>query len=157
LAAEAISGYKETYNNNYLDKDFFYLADAYIDADAFNSLFGSSVLEMVKFYMEVYIKFFKSQEFDHMINTEGIRKVPIQQRSWSHYIEGAMTLMNKYPDVREFALKQVDQRTGNFLEAHDLETYIAENKREWIDMHTMLAGKPIPEEACLPYVFEKLL
>jgi hypothetical protein len=157
LAAEAISGYRETYNNNYLDKDFFYLADAYIDADAFNSLFGSSVLEMVKFYMEVYIKFFNSQEFDHMINTEGIRKVPIQQRSWSHYIEAATTLMNKYPDVRAFAQKQVDQRTINFLEAHDLETYIAENKREWIDMHTMLAGKPIPEEECMPYVFEKLL
>jgi hypothetical protein len=157
FAAEALSGYHETYNTNYLDKDFFYLADAYIDGNAFNSLFGSSVLEMVKFYMEVYIKFFNSQEFDNMINTAGISKVPIQQRNWSHYIDGAMALMEKYPDVREFAQKQVDQRTSNFLEAHDLETYIAENKREWIDMHAMLAGNPVPEEACLPYVFEKLL
>ena len=48
-----ICDYNEMYNNNYMDKDFMYLADAYIDDDAFNSLFGSSVLEMAKFYMDV--------------------------------------------------------------------------------------------------------
>lgn len=156
-AAQTLSGYSETYNTNYLDKNFFYLADAYIDGDAFNSLFGSSVLEMVKFYMEIYIKFFNNPEFDNMINIEGIRKVPIHDRNWSHYIEGAMTLMNQYADVREIAHKQVAQRTDNFLETHDLPTYIAENKREWIDTHALLAGKPIAEGDCLPYVFEKLL
>ncbi|MGW8186177.1 MAG: FAD-dependent oxidoreductase, partial [Desulfobacterales bacterium] len=49
-AVEALSGHREMYNNNYLSKDFMYLADAYIDSDAFNSFFGSSVLEMAKFY-----------------------------------------------------------------------------------------------------------
>ena len=54
-SARRLSGYHEPYNNNYLAKDFMYLADAYIDSNAFNSLFGSSVLEMVKFYIEVFI------------------------------------------------------------------------------------------------------
>jgi hypothetical protein len=38
-----------------------------------------------------------------------------------------------------------------------METYIAANKREWRDTHSMLAGKPMREEECMPYVFEKLL
>jgi cation diffusion facilitator CzcD-associated flavoprotein CzcO len=155
--AKALSDCHETYNNNYLAKDFLYLADAYIDSDAFNSLFGSSVVEMVKFYMEVFIMFFNKPEYEHMMNTEGIEKIPIEDRKWSHYIKGAMTLIRNYPDIREIAGRQVAHRTKNFLEAHDLENYIAENKREWIDTHSMLAGKPMKEEDCLPYVFEKLL
>ena len=134
-----------------------YLADAYIDDDAFNSFFGSSVLEMDKFYLEVYLRFFDSPEFDTMIRTPGIEQIAIEERSWSHYIAGSNALINAYPEIRRFARQQVDQRTKNFLEAHDLETYIAENKREWIEMHASLAGRPMREEACLPYVFEKLL
>ena len=154
--ARALSGYHEIYNNNYLSKDFAYLADAYIDSDAFNSLFGSSVVEMVKFYIEVFILFFNNPEYGQMMNTEGIEKIPIEDRKWSHYIEGAMALIRNYPSIREIARKQVTQRTQNFLEAHDLENYIAENKREWIDIHSMLAGRPMTEEDCLPYIFEKL-
>jgi cation diffusion facilitator CzcD-associated flavoprotein CzcO len=154
--AKALSGHPEIYNNNYLAKDFIYLADAYIDGDAFNSLFGSSVLEMVKFYLEMFIMFFNNPEYDNMINTEGIEKIPIEDRKWSHYIEGAMALIRNYPRIHDIASKQVTQRTKNFLEAHDLENYIAENKREWIDTHSMLAGKPMTAEDCLPYVFEKL-
>jgi hypothetical protein len=45
-AAKAICGYTEMTNTNYVDQDFMYLADAYIDDDAFNSFFGSSVLEI---------------------------------------------------------------------------------------------------------------
>jgi hypothetical protein len=154
--AKALSGYHEMYNNNYLSKDFVYLADAYIDSDAFNSLFGSSVVEMVKFYIEVFIMFFNNPEYGQMMRTEGIEKIPIEHRKWSHYIEGAMALIRNYPSICEIARKQITQRTKNFLEAHDLENYIAENKREWIDMHSMLAGRPMKEEDCLPYVFEKL-
>jgi hypothetical protein len=156
-AAHALSGFAEIYNNNYLAKDFMYLADAYIDDDAFNSLFGSSVLEMVKFYLEVFIMFFDTPEYDAMIKTEGIEKIPIGERKWSHYIASAMALIRKYSNIGEIARRQVAQRTKNFLEAHDLETYIAANKREWIDTHAMLAGKPMTEKSCLPYVFEKLL
>lgn len=155
--ARELSGCREIYNNNYLAKNFVYLADAYIDDDAFNSLFGSSVLEMVKFYIEVFILFFDNPEYDTMMATPGIEKIPIEDRKWSHYIKSAMALIRNYPAIREIAAKQVAHRTRNFLEAHDLEAYIAENKRDWIESHSMLAGKPMTEEECLPYVFEKLL
>ena len=65
--AKELSGCREICTNNYLGKDFMYLADAYIDNDAFNSLFGSSVLEMVKFYIEVFIMFFNQPEYDEMM------------------------------------------------------------------------------------------
>ncbi len=156
-AAKALSGYNEIYNNNYVDKDFIYLADAYIDSDAFNSLFGSSVLEMVKFYMQVFIKFFDNPDYETMISTPGIEKLPIEDRQWSHYIQGATALIQGYPVIYEFARRHVDQRTKNFLEIHDLQAYIAENKREWIATHELLAGKPMKEEDCLPYIFEKLV
>jgi hypothetical protein len=153
---ETLSGYSEMYNNNYVDKDFMYLADAYIDADAFNSLFGSSVLEMVKFYMEVYVTYFNNPEFDSMIQTDGIEKVPIEQRKWSHYIKGAMALIKNDKRIHDLAWKQVDQRTDNFLQAHSQQIYVEQNKREWHEMHEMLAGRPMKVEECLPYVFEKL-
>ncbi len=156
-AAKAICGYSEMYNTNYVDKDFMYLADAYIDDDAFNSFFGSSVIEMVKFYMEVYVKYFDNPEYEKMTGMDGIEKITIEERKWSHYIKGAAALVLNDPELNQTARKQVAQRTINFLESHDLETYIAENKREWIDTHSMLAGKPMKEEDCLPFVFEKLL
>lgn len=154
---QSLCGYSETYNTNYLDKDFMYLADAYIDDDAFNSFFGSSVLEMAKFYLDVYLRFFDSPEFDTMIQSRGVYKLPVEERAWSHYIAGAEALIDAYPEIRRAAWQQVEQRTRNFLEAHDLPTYIAENRREWFDTHAALAGRPMGEEECLPYVFEKLL
>ena len=156
-AAKALSGYEFTTNVNYLDKDFMYLADAYIDDDAFNSFFGSSVLEMVKFYMEVYVRCFDNPRYDALIDIPGVTRVPIEDRRWSHYINGAAALIQHHPELHDVAKRQVDQRTENFLEKHDLQTYIAENKREWIDMHAMLAGKPMDEADCMPYVFDKLL
>jgi cation diffusion facilitator CzcD-associated flavoprotein CzcO len=151
------SSHSEMYNNNYVDQDFMYLADAYIDDDAFNSLFGSSVLEMVKFYVEVYLKLFDSPEYDTMMAMDGIEKISVHDRKWSHYIRAAMALIRDYPVFREIAKEQVDRRTDRFLTTHDLETYIAQNKREWIDMHGQLAGSPMTEEECLPYIFDRLL
>jgi hypothetical protein len=152
-----ICNYKEMYNNNYVDKDFMYLADAYIDDDAFNSLFGSSVLEMTKFYLDVYIYFFGRKDYFSMIRSDGIETISIEDRKWSHYISAAATLMKHYPDIYNAARKQVSERTRNFLEAHDLETYIHANKREWVDTHSLLAGRPMSAEACLPYIFQKLI
>ena len=91
-----------------------------------------------------------------MMRLEAIQKRPIAGRKWSHYIQGAMALIHHYPRIRDIAWQQVQRRTANFLEVHDLETYIAQNKREWIDMHTLLAGRPMKAEDCLPYVFERL-
>ena len=152
-----ICDYEKMYNNNYLDKDLMYLADAYIDDDVFNSLFGSSVLEMAKFYMDVYVYFFNNDKYFSMIESDGIETISIMDRKWSHYIAGAATLMKHYPDLSEAAANQVSERTRNFIEAHDLETYILANKREWIDTHSLLAGKPMKAEECLPYLFQKLI
>ena len=151
-----LCNYREMYNNNYLDKDLIYLADAYIDDDAFNSFFGSSVIEMVKFYMEVYVFFFNRPEFDAMIQSAGIEKMSIEDRRWSHYITAAASLIKNYPNISEIANKQVKQRTKNFLESHDIKTYLSQNKREWIATHSLLAGRPMKEDECLPFVFEKL-
>ena len=155
--AESLSGYRKMYNNNYVDKDFMYLADAYIDADAFNSLFGSSVLEMVKFYMEVFILYFNSPEFETMMKFDQIERLPIEERNWSHYIKGAMALIKNDSRIHDIAWRKINRRTENFLQAHDLTTYIEQNKREWLDMHAMLAGRPVKEEECLPYVFDNLV
>jgi hypothetical protein len=156
-AAIALSGSTMMHNNNYLDRDFMYLADGYIDDNAHNSFFGSSVLEMVKFYVEVYLEFFGHPSFERMLSAEGIEKIPIAERKWSHYITGAKALMRAYPRIFELARDQVQRRTANILETHDLPAYIAENKREWLDTHRLLAGKPMAESEYLPFVFEKLL
>lgn len=156
-AIPELCGYTETYNTNYLDKDLMYLADAYIDDDAFNSFFGSSVLEMVRFYVEVYLELFGKPDYEAVCGWEGIVKVPVEDRRWSHYIDAAMCLIRKEPRFRALADRQVAERTRNFLEAHDLATYVRENQREWIDLHSLLAGRPMKEEECLPYVFTKLV
>lgn len=156
-AVKKLCGYREMFNNNYIDKDMMYLADAYIDDDVFNSFFGSSVLEMTKFYMDVYLHFFNSPEFETMINSDGIEKLSIEERSWSHYIAGSEALMKNYPQFYEAAKRQISQRTANFHESHDLETYIAQNRREWFETHTLLNGGELPEADCLPYVFDKLI
>jgi hypothetical protein len=134
-----------------------YLSDDYIEDDAFNSFFGSSVLEMAKFFMDVYIRFFDNDDYFTMIKSDGIEAISIEDRKWSHYITGAAALINKYPDIYDKARKQVNQRTKNFIEAHDLQTYISANRREWVDIHSLLAGKPMKSEDCLPYVFQKLI
>jgi cation diffusion facilitator CzcD-associated flavoprotein CzcO len=152
-----LTGYDKMYNNNYIDKDFMYLADAYIDDDAFNSLFGSSVLEMVKFYLDVYLHFFDKDAYYSMIESEGVEKISIKDRKWSHYIAGASSLMKGFPQLYDTARSQVSRRTSNFMEAHDLENYIIANEREWVDTHSLLAGKPMKKEACLPYAFQKLV
>ena len=157
VTVKEICDYRYMYNNNYVDKDLMYLADAYLDDDVFNSFFGSSVLEMAKFFMAVYVRFFDSPEYDAMMQSPGIEKIPIEDRRWSHYIAGAGVLIRTYPPIYEMAKNQVAQRTKNFMEVHDLETFILENKREWIDTHSMLAGKKMKEEECLPYFFDRLL
>ena len=157
LTVKELFDYKKMYNNNYVDKDLMYLADAHIDDDAFNSLFGSSVLEMAKFYLDVYIYFFNNNDYYAMIESDGIETISIEDRKWSDYIAAAASLMKHYPDIYEAARKQVSERTNNFMEAHDLSTYIFANKREWIDTHSLLAGRSMKAEECLPYLFQKLI
>jgi thioredoxin reductase len=155
-SARSICGYSEMYSNNYIDKDFMYLADAYIDDNAFNSFFGSSVLEMTKFYLDVFLEFYGKSDFQKIIAVDGIEKIDIENRSWSHYINGASALIRAFPRLHESAKTQVDRRSADFHEIHDLETYIDANRREWIDAHSQLAGRTLREEECLPYVFDRL-
>ena len=156
-AVKEICEYTQMYNNNYLDKDLMYLADAYIDDDVFNSFFGSSVLEMTKFYMDVYLDFFDKESYDAMTQLEGIYKISVEDRRWSHYIAGAEALIREYPRFYDAARNQIDKRTANFIESHDLPTYIEANKREWRDLHEQLSGRKMRESECLPYFFEKLV
>ena len=86
-----------------------------------------------------------------------IDTIDINDRRWSHYIAGAEALINNYPTFRDAARKQIDERTANFLEAHDLKTYVAANRREWHDLHEMLSGRKMNPAECLPYVFDKLV
>jgi hypothetical protein len=156
-AVSSLCDYVETTNINYLDKDFMYLADAYIDDDAFNSFFGSSVLEMVKFYLEVFVRNLDKSRYSDLIDMDGITRIPIAERKWSDYIAGAKALIANDPGIAAIARQQVSERTHDFMQKHDLETYLAENKREWLDLHQMLAGKHLKAEECMPYIFDKLL
>jgi len=88
---------------------------------------------MVKFYVEVFLLFFGTADYE------------------------AMCLIRKDPRIREIANRQVEERTRSFLEAHDVASYIRENIREWVDTHTLLAGRVMKQEECLPYVFKKLV
>ena len=92
-----------------------------------------------------------------MIKSEGIGQIDINDRRWSHYIAGAESLIRNYPIFHDAARKQIDERTANFLEAHDLKTYVAANRREWHDLHEMLSGRKMNPAECLPYVFDKLV
>ena len=53
---EQLTGRDAIMHSNYLDKNMIYLADAEIDESAFNSFFGSSVLEYAKFYTNVFVE-----------------------------------------------------------------------------------------------------
>jgi hypothetical protein len=68
-----------------------------------------------------------------------------------------MALIKNDSRIHDIAWRKINRRTENFLQAHDLTTYIEQNKREWLDMHAMLAGRPVKEEECLPYVFDNLV
>ena len=112
---------------------------------------------MTKFYMDVFLDFFDNPEFEDMLQSEGTAKINIDDRRWSHYIAGAEALIKRYPRFYEAARRQIDERSANFHEAHDLETYVAANRREWLDLHRMLSGRRMREDECLPYVFDKLV
>jgi cation diffusion facilitator CzcD-associated flavoprotein CzcO len=155
--AAALCGKTETLSTNYVDRDFMYLADAHIDDNAHNSFFGSSVLEMVKFYVNAYLELFGALSFEQARAVPGVTVVPIINRKWNDYIGGAQALMQAFPRLRELARAQVDARSADFAQAHDLQSYLAANRREWFALHEQLAGRPMAERECLPFVFDKLI
>jgi hypothetical protein len=144
-----LTPYKQVNGCNYLDSNVMYLADALIDDNVFNSVFGSSVLEMAKVFCSIYIYFWDHPE-DYSRVKDSLISVPVEQRKWSDYIGGLDTLTELVPGIRNLAFKRVDDRREDFLRAHNVEQYIRENRREWNELHRILAVWS-EETAYVPY------
>ncbi|GBG23799.1 Polyketide synthase [Hondaea fermentalgiana] len=136
---------------NYLDTNVMYLADAFIDDDAFNSFFGSSVVEMSKFYVMVYLHFFKGNDAAILDSAELANNVDVQDRKWTDYIRGAEFLVDKVPGIREKANALLRSRRDDFVDSQSVEEYIAANRREWQELHDILSQGIIDESCALPY------
>ena len=151
-----LTGYSEVCASNYLDKHLIYLADAEIDDNAFNSFFGSSVLEYAKFYTNVFIEGLKREsELGHLLWGSGVARVDINKRAWSQYISTAHKLFDHDPAIKQLARNQVDYRTAHFLGSLPPAAYEAANRQEWEDIHTLLnGGKPVPKDKQLPYYMD---
>ena len=114
-------------------------------------------MTVIRIYRDVYLDFFDNDSFTDMLEIEGIYPISIEDRRWSHYIAGAEALIREYPRFYEAARNQIDDRTANFMEFHDIPAYIDANKREWQTLHEQLKGRSMSADECLPYFFEKLI
>ena len=138
---------------NYLDENVMYLADAYIDDGAFNSFFGSSVVEMAKFYLAVFVHMFSDEEDSEkaLLDPFLACEVSVEHRAWSHYISGANHLVETYPAIKEKADSLVYKRYLDFTETQTPEEYVAANKREWKELHELLTQSKLDDSCFLPY------
>ena len=83
-------------HSNYLDKNMIYLADAEIDESAFNSFFGSSVLEYAKFYTNVYVEGLERPDaLGPILWGPRVAKCPVKLRKWTQYIGVGTELIEK--------------------------------------------------------------
>merc|ERR1719253_2385810 len=81
---EQLTGRSTVCHSNYLDKNMIYLADAEIDETAFNSFFGSSVLEYAKFYTHVYVEGLERPDvLGAKLWGGGVPEVEVKQRKWT--------------------------------------------------------------------------
>jgi len=153
---EYLTGRTSVTSANYLDKDMMYLADAEIDEGAFNSFFGSSVLEYGKFFSNVYVEGLKRGEVlgERLWGSDTV-SVPISERKWNQYIAAAQKLIGTDPAIAAHARTQVDVRTEHFWRTMPPKSFVAVNKKEWEELHQRLnGGLPVPKEAQLKYFFE---
>jgi len=152
---EALTGKADVGHSNYLSRDLMYLADAEIDEGAFNSFFGSSVLEYGKFFTEVYIEGLRNPEgVGEMLWGDSVPRTPISKRKWSQYIAAGARLIANNDVIRDAAATQVKERTKHFFDTLPPAAYVAANKLEWEELHTRLnGGEPVPEAQQLPYYF----
>jgi 5-methyltetrahydropteroyltriglutamate--homocysteine methyltransferase len=135
-----LSKYTSTNSINYLDQNCMYLADAFIDDDVFNSMFGSSVMEMAKFFTSVYSFFFRNPEkYQALMESSECHSVEITNRNWSDYIQGADAIIKMFPEVKKIAATQLMNRHNDFVSTHTIPEYIQANKREWEDTHDLLS------------------
>jgi len=144
-----LTPYTHVNSVNFLDRNCMYLADALIDDNVFNSVFGSSVLEMARVFCSVYLYFWKNPK-DYELVLPHLAVTPVEQRKWSDYIAGLDLLCSELPGVRELAMQRVAKRRADFLKSHNVEEYLRENRREWNELHHIL-GIWSEETAYLPY------
>ena len=153
---EALTGMDDVGHSNYLSRDLMYLADAEIDEGAFNSFFGSSVLEYGKFFTEVFIEGLRNPAgVGEMLWGDSVPRTPIHDRKWSQYIAAGARLIANNDYIRDAAATQVAKRTKHFLETLPPAAYVAANRLEWEELHTRLnGGVPVPKADQLPYQFD---
>eukprot|EP00613_Pedinella_sp_CCMP2098_P074214 CAMPEP_0171913182 /NCGR_PEP_ID=MMETSP0993-20121228/11575_1 /TAXON_ID=483369 /ORGANISM="non described non described, Strain CCMP2098" /LENGTH=2101 /DNA_ID=CAMNT_0012547131 /DNA_START=37 /DNA_END=6342 /DNA_ORIENTATION=+ len=155
--AEGLTGRSELSHSNYLDKDMMYLADAEIDEGAFNSFYGSSVIEYGKFWTKVYVEGLeRGAELGPKLWGSEVSYTPIKDRKWSQYIASAATLIKTDGALEKAAWDLVNKRTAHFNRTMPPKSFAEVNKREWQELHTRLnGGVAMPLEAQLPYFFDQ--
>ena len=161
---EQLTGRTIVKHSNYLDKNMMYLADAEIDESAFNSFFGSSVLEYAKFYTNVFVQGFERPDaLGEHLWSDAVPSGPVSLRKWTQYIAVGANLIKHDDTIRKLVAAQVRDRTEHFYRTMPPRTFLEVNRKEWEEIHTRLnggvalpAGKqlayPFPEAAewCLP-------
>ena len=152
---EQLTGRDTIMHSNYLDKNMIYLADAEIDESAFNSFFGSSVLEYAKFYTNVFVEGFERPDaLGDILWGPKVEKCPVHLRKWTQYIAVGGELIDKDPACAKHAADQVANRTVHFYQTMPPATFVEVNRQEWEEIHTRLnGGVPVPKERQLPYMF----
>lgn len=155
---EWLTGRQEVKTTNYLDQHMMYLADAEIDEGAFNSFFGSSVLEYGKFFTNVFVEGLKRPDvLGDQLWGRDTKSVPISQRKWNQYIGSAMKLIETDDQIAQHARQQVDMRTKHFYRTMPPKSFLAVNRREWEELHQRInGGNPVPKEQQLPYFFDEI-
>jgi len=155
---EKLTGRSEVRATNYLDKDMMYLADAEIDEGAFNSFFGSSVLEYGKFFSNVFVEGLRRPEdLGESLWGRHAPSVGITQRKWNQYIAVAMKLIEEDEVIAGHARHQVEERRKHFWRTLPPSSFLAVNRREWEELHQQLnGGWPVPKEQQLPYFFDEI-
>ena len=153
---ESLTGRTEVKGTNYLDEQMMYLADAEIDEGAFNSFYGSSVLEYCKFWSDVYVEGMKRpSELGDSLWGEGVPATPIKLRKWSQYIASSLSLIAEDAAIANAARTQVVKRREHFERTMNPEAFLEVNRKEWVELHTRLNGNvPLDQKDMLPYFFE---
>jgi len=152
---EQLTGRDTVMHSNYLDKNMIYLADAEIDESAFNSFFGSSVLEYAKFYTNVYVEGLERPDaLGPILWGPKVETCPVKLRKWTQYIAVGAELIEKDDACKKHAADQVSNRTVHFYKTMPPATFVEVNRKEWEEIHTRLnGGVPVPKDKQLRYEF----
>merc|ERR1712008_655306 len=138
---EQLTGRTVVHHSNYLDKNMMYLADAEIDETAFNSFFGSSVVEYAKFFSNVFVEGFnRPDELGQYLWGDDVPITPVKERKWTQYIAVANTLIANDPTMATHVSNQVSSRTEHFYRTMPPASFLEVNRKEWQELHTRLNG-----------------